>query len=85
MIGVSSLRARSRSTVDFVTVILFLLRSDPGTAYRPAQDDNLSLTICFAAMHTVLMLNLRLHMSKRSSRLGPRRSITRMLCNPSEP
>ena len=42
-------------------------------------------TICRAAMHTVLIENLRPHMSKRSSRLGPRRSMTRMLCRPSWP
>lgn len=41
------------------------------------------LTICLAAMHTVFMVNLRPHMSKRSSRFGPRRSITRTLCRPS--
>ena len=42
-------------------------------------------TICRAAMHTVFIENLRPHISKRSSRLGPRRSITRMLCSPSWP
>lgn len=36
-------------------------------------------TICLATMTTVLMVNRRLQWSKRSSRLGPRRSITRML------
>ena len=45
----------------------------------------LGLTICFAAMHTVLIENLRPHMSNRSSRLGPKRSIARTLCNPSWP
>ena len=43
------------------------------------------LTICFAAMQTVLMLNLRAQRSKRSSRLGPRRSMTRTLWRPSCP
>ncbi len=38
--------------------------------------------ICFAVMTTVLMLNLRPHMSKRSSSEGPRRSMTRMLWSP---
>ena len=42
-------------------------------------------TICFATMTTVLMENLRLQWSNRSSRLGPSRSITRMLCKPSWP
>lgn len=42
-------------------------------------------TICLAAMQTVLVENFRPHMSKRSSKLGPRRSMTRMLCNPSCP
>ena len=40
-------------------------------------------TICFAAMHTVLMVNFRPHMSNKSSRFGPSRSITRTLCRPS--
>ena len=42
-------------------------------------------TICRAAIHTVLIENLRPHMSNKSSRLGPRRSMTRMLCRPSWP
>lgn len=42
-------------------------------------------TICLAAMQTVLVENLRPHMSKRSSKLGPRRSMTKMLCRPSCP
>ena len=42
-------------------------------------------TICRAAMQTVLIENLRPHMSKRSSKLGPRRSMTRILCRPSWP
>ena len=42
-------------------------------------------TICRAAMHTVLTLNLRPHISKRSSKLGPSRAMTRMLCRPSWP
>ena len=42
-------------------------------------------TICLAAMQTVLLENLRPHMSKRSSKLGPRRSMTKMLCRPSCP
>jgi hypothetical protein len=42
-------------------------------------------TICLAAIQTVLMLNLRPQISKRSSRLGPSRSITRILCKPSCP
>jgi hypothetical protein len=33
-------------------------------------------TICRAAMQTVLIENLRPHISKRSSKLGPRRSMT---------
>ena len=41
------------------------------------------LTICLAAMHTVLIVNLRPHISKRSSRFGPSRSMTRTLCKPS--
>ena len=47
--------------------------------------EGLAQTICFAAMQTVLMENLRPHMSNRSSRLGPRRSMTRMLWSPSCP
>jgi hypothetical protein len=43
------------------------------------------LTICFAVMQHVLMLNFLWHMSKRSSRDGPSRSMTRMLCSPSWP
>src|ERR1700722_10803009 len=35
------------------------------------------LTICRAARHTVLIENFLPHISNRSSRLGPRRSITR--------
>ena len=42
-------------------------------------------TICRAAMHTVLIVNLRPHISNRSSRLGPSRSMTKMLCKPSWP
>lgn len=45
----------------------------------------LKLTICFAAIHTVLTENFLPHMSNKSSRLGPRRSMTRMLCKPSCP
>jgi len=37
------------------------------------------LTICFATITTVFMENFRWQWSKRSSRLGPRRSMTRML------
>jgi hypothetical protein len=40
-------------------------------------------TICFAAMHTVLIENFRPHISNKSSRLGPSRSMTRMLWSPS--
>jgi hypothetical protein len=47
--------------------------------------DEWLLTICRAAMHTVLIENFRPHISNKSSKLGPRRSITRMLCNPSCP
>jgi len=39
----------------------------------------MSLTICLAVIQQVLTLNLRPHKSKRSSRDGPSRSITRML------
>ena len=59
-----------------------------GREYRAWKDQSLEdfgLTICFAAMHTVLIENLRLHMSNKSSRLGPNRSIARTLCNPSWP
>ena len=42
-------------------------------------------TICLAAMHTVLIENFLPHISNRSSKLGPRRSMTRMLCRPSWP
>ena len=42
-------------------------------------------TICRAAMQTVLIENFLLHMSNRSSRLGPRRSMTKMLWRPSWP
>lgn len=41
--------------------------------------DLVVFTICFATMTTVLGENLLLQMSKRSSRDGPRRSMTRML------
>ena len=47
--------------------------------------DKLNPTICFAAIHTVLTENFLPHMSNKSSRLGPRRSMTRMLCKPSCP
>lgn len=40
-------------------------------------------TICLATMTTVLMEKRRLQWSKRSSKLGPSRSMTRMLCRPS--
>jgi len=43
------------------------------------------LTICFATMTTVLIENLRLQWSKRSSKLGPSKSMTRMLWRPSWP
>lgn len=36
-------------------------------------------TICFASIATVFMLNLREHMSNKSSRLGPKISITNIL------
>jgi hypothetical protein len=36
-------------------------------------------TICLAAIATVLMLNFRLHMSNKSSKLGPNKSMTRIL------
>lgn len=42
-------------------------------------------TICLATMTTVLMENFLLQWSNRSSKLGPRRSMTRMLCRPSWP
>lgn len=42
-------------------------------------------TICLATMTTVLMEKRRLQWSKRSSKLGPSRSMTRMLCRPSWP
>jgi hypothetical protein len=44
-------------------------------------------TICRAAMHTVLTVNLRPQILNKSSRLDPSRSITRtlMLCKPSHP
>lgn len=47
------------------------------------RQEGVTLTICLAARHTVLMENLRPHMSNKSSRLGPRRSIARTLCRPS--
>jgi hypothetical protein len=37
------------------------------------------LTICLAVITTVFVLNLRPHISKRSSKLGPSKSMTRML------
>ena len=43
------------------------------------------LTICLATITTVLIENRRLQWSNRSSREGPSRSITRMLCKPSWP
>ena len=42
-------------------------------------------TICRAAIQTVLTENLRPHISNKSSRLGPNKSMTRILCNPSCP
>jgi hypothetical protein len=42
-------------------------------------------TICLATMTTVLTEKRRLQWSNRSSRLGPRRSMTSMLCKPSWP
>lgn len=40
-------------------------------------------TICLATMTTVLIENRRLQWSKRSSKLGPSKSMTRILCRPS--
>ena len=42
-------------------------------------------TICLVTMQTVFIENFCPHMSNRSSNLGPRRSMTRMLCRPSWP
>ena len=42
-------------------------------------------TICLATMTTVLIENFLLQWSNRSSKLGPSRSMTRMLCRPSWP
>jgi hypothetical protein len=42
-------------------------------------------TMALATITTVLMLNFLPHRSNRSSRLGPKRSMTRTLCNPSCP
>ena len=42
-------------------------------------------TICLAIIATVLTEKRRLQWSNRSSRLGPSRSITSMLCKPSWP
>jgi hypothetical protein len=49
------------------------------------ENNKLALTICFANMAAVLMLNFRPHISNRSSRLGPSMLITRILYNPSWP
>lgn len=46
---------------------------------REGNGELLQRTICLATMTTVLMLNLRLQWSKRSSREGPSKSMTKML------
>jgi hypothetical protein len=55
--------------------LVSLARGEHGSRKEP--------TICLATITTVLVENRRLQWSKRSSRLGPRRSITRILCRPS--
>jgi hypothetical protein len=50
------------------------------TGHRTAQ---MRHTICFATMTTVLIENFLLQWSNKSSKLGPSRSMTRMLCRPS--
>ena len=53
------------------------------TSPVPEAKENQRRTICFAAMQTVLIVNFRPHISKRSSKLGPSRSMTRTLWRPS--
>ena len=54
--------------------------------YRGAHSTTKSeRTICLAAIHTVLIENFLPHMSNKSSKLGPKRSMTRILCRPSWP
>lgn len=61
-------------------VVYGLNTGDLGTSSAGGGEDvEKTHTICLASMQTVLMENLRPHMSKRSSRFGPRRSMTRTL------
>jgi hypothetical protein len=47
--------------------------------YRCLYNIEIERTICFASIATVFILNLREHMSNKSSRLGPSISITKIL------
>ena len=92
-VGRLGLRAADEEVVGLdvaVDEVLFMYRLDARELYG----DKVRLapvlvaqrrTICLAVMQTDLMLNLRPHMSNRSSSEGPSRSMTRMLCRPSCP
>lgn len=91
--NVSSLRPRPADeevvrldvTVDEVLLVDSLYTGQLGNVrYEGQRRDGLQ-TICFATMTTVLMENFRLQWSNRSSKLGPSRSMTRMLWRPSCP
>jgi hypothetical protein len=53
-----------------------------GDCIATLHTNNMSLTSCMAIMIIVFRLNLRLHSTKRSSRLGPRSSMTMALYRP---
>ena len=75
-------------TVDEVLFVYCLNTSDlyqppfSATAHTYA-GQMCARTICRAAMHTVFIENFLPHISNRSSRLGPSRSMTRILWRPS--
>jgi hypothetical protein len=72
--------------VDEVLLMDRLDSRQLGEVSARKNDDGVSRhTICFATMTTVLMENFLLQWSNKSSKLGPSRSITRMLCRPSWP
>ena len=71
-------------TVDEILLVNRLYPRQLGRISR-AEVYWIERTICLAVMQHVLTLNLRPHMSNKSSSDGPRRSITRMLCSPSWP
>jgi len=91
--NVGALRARAADEevvgLDVpVDEVLLVDGLDPRQLHRISVVHNASSathTICFATMTTVLMENFLLQWSNKSSRLGPSRSMTRMLCRPSWP